>query len=249
LKPPEKASLEAVDLVKIYSMPGAELTVLSGLDFRPRRGNLTAVVGASGTGKSTLLHILGTLDRPTRGEVRYEGKNLFALSSRALARHRNRLIGFVFQFHHLLPEFTALENVMMPGLVAHRSREEVEARGINLLEAVGLRNRAQHRPGELSGGEQQRVAVARALFNEPLLLLADEPSGNLDRESSEELHRLLRRLVRETGQTTVVATHDDRLAAEADEVYRLSEGKLHPLRVLADNGRGAEGATSARNHS
>jgi lipoprotein-releasing system ATP-binding protein len=220
--------LEAVDLGKVYSMAGTELTVLSGLEFRPRQGALTAIVGASGVGKSTLLHVLGTLDRPSSGKVFSQGQDLFALSSRDLAQFRNTSIGFVFQFHHLLPEFTALENVMMPGLVARKKRYEVEKRAANLLETVGLAERREHRPAELSGGEQQRVAVARALHNSPSLLLADEPSGNLDRRSSEELHDLLARLVREHGQTTVVATHDERLAGRADEVYRLEGGKLHP---------------------
>jgi lipoprotein-releasing system ATP-binding protein len=210
-------------------MPGKDLTVLQDLNFRPGKGRLTAIVGASGVGKSTLLHILGTLDRPTGGTVASGGRDLFALSSSALARFRNRSIGFVFQFHHLLPEFTALENVMMPGLVGHRRRSEVEPRAVNLLKTVGLEERMTHRPAELSGGEQQRVAVARALFNEPLVLLADEPSGNLDRASSEDLHALLELLVREHGQTTVVATHDERLAVRADEVYRLERGKLQLL--------------------
>jgi lipoprotein-releasing system ATP-binding protein len=221
--------LEARGLAKIYPMPGKDLTVLRDLDFRPGKGRLTAIVGASGVGKSTLLHILGTLDRPSEGTVAYAGRDLFSMSSSALARFRNRSIGFVFQFHHLLPEFTALENVMMPGLVGHRRRSEVEPRAVNLLQTVGLEERMTHRPAELSGGEQQRVAVARALFNEPLVLLADEPSGNLDRASSEELHALLERLVREHGQTTVVATHDERLAVRADEVYRLERGKLQLL--------------------
>jgi len=227
--------IEAVDLGKVYPMPGAELTVLAGLTFRPRRGALTAIVGASGAGKSTLLHILGTLDRPTTGSVRFEGKDLFTRSSRDLARFRNQSIGFVFQFHHLLPEFTALENVMMPGLVGRKNRYDVQKQAVNLLQTVGLADRRDHRPSELSGGEQQRVAVARALLNDPSLLLADEPSGNLDRATSEELHALLGTLVRDHGQTTIVATHDDRLAARADEVYRLEGGNLDPVRLVADN--------------
>lgn len=231
----EPPVLHAIDLGKIYAMPGADLTVLSGLTFRPRRGTLTAVVGASGAGKSTLLHILGTLDRPTSGRVLFEGEDLFRLSGRELARFRNRSIGFVFQFHYLLPEFTALENVMMPGLVSRRPRDQVQKRAVNLLEIVGLADRMEHRPAELSGGEQQRVAVARALQNAPSVLLADEPSGNLDRASSRDLHGLLAALVRDHGQTTIVATHDDRLAAQADEVYRLESGGLHPVSTVADN--------------
>ena len=227
--------LEAEALGKNYPTPGGVLTVLQGLGLALRRGSITAIVGASGTGKSTLLHVLGTLDRPTAGHVRYEGRDLFQLSPRELARFRNQSVGFVFQFHHLLPEFNALENVMMPGLVARRPRVEVEAQAVNLLNRVGLAERMTHRPAELSGGEQQRVAVARALQNEPLVLLADEPSGNLDRDSSELLHDLLEGLVREKGQTTVVATHDERLAVRADEVYRLEGGSLHLVRPLADN--------------
>jgi len=239
----EEYLIEAVDLGKVYTMPGQELTVLSHLDFRPRSACLTAVVGASGVGKSTLLHILGTLDRPSEGRVLFQGEDLFARRSRDLARFRNHSIGFVFQFHHLLPEFTGLENVMMPGLMARRSRYDVEDQASALLERVGLSDRKEHRPAELSGGEQQRIAVARALMNQPAVLLADEPSGNLDRKTSEDLHVLLGDLVRERGQTTVVATHDERLAERADEVYRLEGGKLHCVRGLAEDppGPGASG--------
>jgi lipoprotein-releasing system ATP-binding protein len=221
--------LEAADLSKVYSSPGGHLTVLSGLSFRPRRGAMTAIIGASGSGKSTLLHVLGTLDRPSGGTVAFEGRNVFQLSSRDLARFRNRSIGFVFQFHHLLPEFTALENVMMPGLMAGRPRYDTEQEATRLLTRVDLAERRYHRPGELSGGEQQRVAVARALINRPAVLLADEPSGNLDRVNSLSLQTLLEELVRELGQTTVVATHDERLAARAHEVYRLEGGRLHAV--------------------
>jgi lipoprotein-releasing system ATP-binding protein len=223
--------LEVRGLGKVYPSPGGDLVVLENLDFTPRPRTLTAIIGASGSGKSTLLHVLGTLDRPTAGTVLFEGRNVFATSSGDRARFRNRSIGFVFQFHHLLPEFTALENVMMPGLIAGRKRYEVASEAAKLLESVGLAGRSSHRPGELSGGEQQRVAVARALINRPVLLLADEPSGNLDRTSSEDLHALLAHLVHERGQTTLVATHDERLAARADEVYRLEGGKLYPDRA------------------
>jgi lipoprotein-releasing system ATP-binding protein len=232
--------LEVKALRKVFPSPGGELCVLERVDFRPDRGRMTAIVGASGAGKSTLLHVLGTLERLTEGSVRFEGREIFALPARDLARFRNRSIGFIFQFHHLLPEFDALENVIMPGLMTGRPRSELEVKGLNLLESVGLQDRVRHRPGELSGGEQQRVAVARALVNEPVLLLADEPSGNLDRTTSEELHSLLARLVRDRGQTTVVATHDERLADRADAVYRLEEGRLHPVRTLADNGERAD---------
>ena len=223
-------ALEAQELTKSYAGPGGTLTVLQNLFLALKSGSITAIVGASGAGKSTLLHVLGTLDRPTQGRVLYEGKDLFQLPAKDVARFRNRSVGFVFQFHHLLPEFSALENVMMPGLVARRPRAEVEAQAANLLARVGLAERKDHRPAELSGGEQQRVAVARALVNDPLVLLADEPSGNLDRASSELLHDLLEGLVREKGQTTLVATHDERLAVRADEVYRLEGGTLHLVR-------------------
>ena len=234
----EAAVLEAIDLGKSYPTPRGELVVLSGLSLRVARGSLTAIIGVSGAGKSTLLHVLGTLDRPTGGRVLYQGNDLYRLPPREVAGFRNRSIGFVFQFHHLLPEFTALENVMMPGIIARRRRAEVEALASNLLVRVGLAERKEHRPAELSGGEQQRVAVARALLNEPLILLADEPSGNLDRSSSEALQDLLVGLVRETGQTTLVATHDERLAERADEVYRLEGGTLHLVRSSAEYPRG-----------
>jgi len=177
-----------------------------------------------------LLHILGTLDRPTGGRVLVEGEDVFRLSGTALARFRNRAVGFVFQFHHLLPELTALENVTMPGLIAGRERYDLQEEGRRLLGIVGLEAREDHRPAQLSGGEQQRVAVARALVNGPKILLADEPSGNLDGPTGEALHELLDHLVRERGQTTIVATHNDRLAARADAVYRMERGKLHILR-------------------
>jgi lipoprotein-releasing system ATP-binding protein len=241
----DAAVLEAIDLGKSYPTPGGQLTVLEGLSLRLPRRSLTAIIGASGVGKSTLLHVLGTLDRPTVGRVLYEGRDLFRLPAREVAAFRNRSVGFVFQFHHLLPEFNALENVMMPGLIARRPRAEVEAAAAALLARVGLSARAEHRPAELSGGEQQRVAVARAILNQPLVLLADEPSGNLDRESSEALQALLLDLVRETGQTTLVATHDERLAVRADEVYRLEGGTLHLVRGSADNQPGGTPRESA----
>ena len=227
--------LDAHALCKVFPLPGGDLKVLDQLDFQPERGRMTAIMGASGAGKSTLLHILGNLDRPTGGTLRYEGQDVFAQSAHELARFRNRSVGFVYQFHHLLPEFDSLENVMMPGLMAGRPRSELESEASKLLNDMGLSGRQHHRPGELSGGEQQRVAVARALINRPRLLLADEPSGNLDRKTSQELQELLTALVRDRGQTTLVATHDEGLAERADAVYRLEAGKLHPLRVVADN--------------
>ena len=228
--PTDSEILRGEGLSKQFRTPRGSLTVLSELEFAPARGRLTAIVGASGTGKSTLLHILGTLDRPTGGRVLVEGEDVFRLSGTALARFRNRAVGFVFQFHHLLPELTALENVTMPGLIAGRERYDLQEEGRRLLGIVGLEAREDHRPAQLSGGEQQRVAVARALVNGPKILLADEPSGNLDGPTGEALHELLDHLVRERGQTTIVATHNDRLAARADAVYRMERGKLHILR-------------------
>ncbi len=205
---------------------GRSLEVLKGVDLYVRRGEVVAIIGPSGVGKSTLLHIIGALDRPTSGTVEIDGRPIFEGDERALAHYRNTEVGFIFQFHHLLQEFNALENVMMPALIAGKNRNEAMKRALSLLRAVRLENRATHRPGELSGGEQQRVAVARALMNEPKLLLADEPSGNLDRASADELHRLLWNLSRQTGQTIIVVTHNMQLAQLADRTIRLEDGKI-----------------------
>jgi len=217
------------DLHKTYIMGDEKIEVLKGVDMEVKSGEIVSVVGPSGVGKSTLLHIMGTLDRPTKGRVLIDGVDVFELSEEDRARFRNRAVGFVFQFHHLLPEFTALENVMLPRIIAgdesERAREVAEA----LLRRVGLWERRNHRPGELSGGEQQRVAVARALANEPKVVLADEPSGNLDPEHGEALYRLLRELSCSLGQTFVIATHNPRLAAKADRAVRLSGGKAVPV--------------------
>jgi lipoprotein-releasing system ATP-binding protein len=188
---------------------------------------MVAIVGASGVGKSTLLHVLGSLDRPESGRVVVAGQDVFELDEDHLREFRNRTLGFVFQFHHLLPEFTALENVMMPMLIARRPLGEARERAKALLEDLGLGHRAEHRPGAMSGGEQQRVAVARALVQSPRALLGDEPSGNLDQETGERLHALLRRLNQEKGITVVVVTHNERLAAACDRVLRLDGGRLH----------------------
>jgi lipoprotein-releasing system ATP-binding protein len=220
--------LVAAGIVKGYRSPAGYLGVLKGLDLEVAAGEMLAIVGASGVGKSTLLHVLGTLDRPERGEVRVEGENVLAIPEGPLREFRNRTIGFVFQLHHLLPEFTALENVMMPMLIARRPEGEARRAAARLLEEVGLGERVLHRPSALSGGEQQRVAVARALVRSPRLLLADEPSGNLDRETGERLHELLRRLNREKGTTVVVVTHNERLASACDRVRRLEGGRLSP---------------------
>jgi lipoprotein-releasing system ATP-binding protein len=225
------ASLLTVDdLVKQYDTGGDEpLTVLQGLDMTVQEGEIVAVMGESGTGKSTLLHLLGALDRPTSGTIRFDGEDLFAKSDDELAAFRNRSIGFVFQFHHLLPEFTALENVAMPALIQHRSMGDVTPRARELLDLLGLADRADHRPGTLSGGEKQRVAIARALMNEPALVLMDEPTGNLDARTAEPLHQEIERLSREMAQTFVLATHDPSLARVAGRVLRLELGQLHAL--------------------
>lgn len=225
------APLLTVDnLVKQYDTGGDEpLTVLQGLNMSVQEGDIVAVVGESGTGKSTLLHLLGALDRPTAGTVRFNGDDLFAKSDDALAAFRNRSIGFVFQFHHLLPEFTAQENVAMPALIQHRSMSDVTPRARELLDLLGLADRADHRPGTLSGGEKQRVAIARALMNEPALVLMDEPTGNLDARTAEPMHREIERLSRDIDQTFVLATHDPSLAGIASRACRLELGRLHDL--------------------
>ena len=212
---------------KGYRTAAGYVPVLDGLELEVARGEMLAVVGASGVGKSTLLHVLGTLDRPEAGTVTVGGEDVFQLAEDRLRAFRNRTLGFVFQFHHLLPEFTALENVMMPLLIARVPNPEARARGEALLAEMGLRERGHHRPGALSGGEQQRVAVARALVQGPSALLADEPSGNLDQETGDRLHALLRRLNQEKGLTLVVVTHNERLAAASDRVLRLESGRLH----------------------
>jgi len=229
---PAGALLAATDLVKDYATARGSLQVLSGLYLEVRAGEMVAIVGESGSGKSTLLHLLGALDRPTTGTVSYRGQNVFDQPDEALARWRNRAVGFVFQFHHLLPEFTALENVAMPALIGGASLREARPRAADLLERFGLTDRAEHRPAQLSGGEQQRVAVARALMNRPGLVLADEPTGNLDTKTAEHLHDELRRLV-EAGEAgnrehaLVIVTHNPALASRADRVLRLDAGRLH----------------------
>jgi lipoprotein-releasing system ATP-binding protein len=201
------------------------LRVLKGIDLSVIEGEILAIVGASGAGKSTLLHILGGLERPTAGEVRFEGRNIFTLSERELAAFRNRNIGFVFQFHHLLPEFTALENVAMPAMIEGGGFESVRKRSAMLLEEVGLSSRLEHKPAELSGGEQQRVAVARALMNQPKLLLADEPTGNLDTVNGRALNDLLWNLCKSRRQTLVIVTHNAELASRAHRVIQIVDGK------------------------
>ena len=208
---------------------GSDLPILKGVDLDVRSGEVVAVVGASGAGKSTLLHLLGGLDRPSLGEVYLGGAPLSRLGERELAEIRNRRIGFVFQFHHLLREFTALENIMMPLLIGNAERTRARSRGAELLRAVGLEDRGGHKPAQLSGGERQRVAVARALANHPWLLLADEPSGNLDNRTAEGLHDLFFSLRAERGIAVVLVTHNRELAARSDRVMELRDGRLNPL--------------------
>ncbi len=206
------------------------LHVLNDIDLDIRTGEMLAIVGASGAGKSTLLHILGGLDRPTSGRVFYRDVDVFGLDSDRLARFRNEHVGFVFQFHHLLPEFSALENVMLPALIRGTERVAAAENASKVLADVGLGGRVHHRPGELSGGEQQRVAVARALVLSPDAVLADEPTGNLDTHTGEAVHELLQKINRERGITFVIVTHNDRLAIRADRVLRMADGKLHQER-------------------
>ncbi len=221
------ALIEIQGLCKTYRTGSNTVEVLKGISLDIAEGATTALVGASGAGKSTLLHILGALDRPSEGMVLFRGSDLFKRSDRELADFRSHSIGFVFQFHHLLPEFSALENVMMPALIARRNRGLAEQKAAELLEELGLGQRLTHRPGELSGGEQQRVAIARALVMEPELLLADEPTGNLDMKTSDAIHCSLARLQQKTGITMVIVTHNERLAAGMEQVVRLADGLIH----------------------
>ncbi|CAO0820178.1 lipoprotein release complex - ATP binding subunit [Desulfarculales bacterium] len=215
-------------LCKIYEGPRDKVEVLKDLDLEVEAGETVAVVGASGVGKSTLLHMIGALDRPTAGRVVVDGRDLSRMDEPALAAFRNRNIGFVFQSHHLLPEFSALENVMMPALIARQNSQQAEKVARELLAEVGLADRLGHRLGELSGGEAQRVAVARALILQPRLLLADEPTGNLDERTGEKVHQLILRLNAERGLTTLVATHNERLAAVLNRRMRLAAGQIIP---------------------
>ena len=218
--------VEAQKIEKSFYTPAGELKILRGVDLSIKPGEVIAIVGASGVGKSTFLHVLGTLDRPTSGKVFYEGADIFSKDNGSLALFRNRTIGFVFQFHHLLPEFSALENVMMPGLVGFCNYDEIRSRAEELLSELGVYERKDHRPGELSGGEQQRVAVARALILNPKVVLADEPTGNLDTLTGDELFSLLVKLNRERGITFVIVTHNDALSKRCHRVMKMVDGRL-----------------------
>jgi lipoprotein-releasing system ATP-binding protein len=221
--------VQARGLEKRYVDGPAVVEVLRGLDLDIVAGERVAVIGESGVGKSTLLHLLGCLDAPTGGRLLIDGVDVFSRSEAEIAAFRNQAVGFVFQFHHLLGDFTALENVMLPALIGRESPREARTRAAALLERVGLKDRLDHRPGELSGGEQQRVAVARGVMCRPRLLLADEPTGNLDPETGERVHELLLELNAECGATLVVATHNDRLAAAMERTLRLVGGRIDPV--------------------
>jgi len=214
--------LQARGIQKSYG----NLQILKGVDLDVKRGEIITIIGASGAGKSTLLHIIGTLDRPDLGTIRLNNVDVNTLSSRKLSAFRNEQIGFIFQFHHLLPEFTALENICIPAFIAGRGKKDAENKAFELLELLGLSDRANHKPNELSGGEQQRVAVARAMVNEPAIILADEPSGNLDSNNAENLHRLFVDLRDTLNQTFVIVTHNENLANLADRKVLMKDGQI-----------------------
>ncbi|AWL11688.1 Lipoprotein-releasing system ATP-binding protein LolD [Saliniradius amylolyticus] len=218
--------LECQHLSKSYDEGPESVQVLSEVDFKVRTGEQLAIVGSSGSGKSTLLHLLGALDTPNKGRVLFEGKNIFKLNQRQQEQFRNRQLGFVYQFHHLLPEFTALENVAMPLLIGGQSTRDAEHQARKMLCKVGLEHRAAHKPSELSGGERQRVAIARALVHHPKLVLADEPTGNLDNKTAEQIYRLLKELTDSLQTSFVVVTHDQHLADRLDRQYTLHNGEL-----------------------
>ncbi|MCC6601367.1 MAG: ABC transporter ATP-binding protein [Crocinitomicaceae bacterium] len=214
--------IQGTELTKSYR----RLQVLKGVNISVEKGEIVSIVGASGAGKSTLLHLLGTLDRPDNGTLCFNHQDIAGWSSTALAKFRNRHIGFIFQFHNLLPEFTALENICIPAFIARTPRESAEKRGLELLSFLGLSDRKDHKPSQLSGGEQQRVAVARALINHPDVILADEPSGNLDSKNARELHELFFRLRDEFRQTFIIVTHNEELARMADRKLTMADGRL-----------------------
>lgn len=221
--------VECQNISKTYIDGKLQVPVLENLNFKVAHGQSVSIVGASGSGKSTLLHILGGLDKPTSGSIRLMGKDLSTLSQNSIGKLRNQYLGFVYQFHHLLPDFTALENVMMPLLIGHKSKAEAEQQALIMLEKVGLQQRVMHRPGELSGGERQRAAIARALVTHPACLLADEPTGNLDRRNAQNVLDMMLDLQSEMNASLVVVTHDDELASRFDEVLTVYDGSLKSL--------------------
>jgi len=223
------ALIEAQFLGKSFFRDRKEVEILKDLDLVVKKGEILNILGASGAGKSTLLHILGALDHPTKGRVLYDGEDIFLLNEREISSFRNKRIGFVFQFHHLLSEFTALENTMMPGLVLGMSRQEAEQKAHEVLKRLGLENRHDHKPGELSGGEQQRVAVSRAVFLNPDVVLADEPTGNLDTKTGEEVHNLLMELNDELEITMIIVTHNLKLAEKDGRCLLLVDGKIEKI--------------------
>ena len=229
--PEQNILVRTKNVHKTYQKKASALHVLKGIDLEVKEGEIIAIVGPSGVGKSTLLHIVGILDRPDQGSVEIDGLDVFAFDDLKCAKIRNETVGFVFQAHHLLPEFSALENIMMPGMISGYNRQELREDALNMLAKVGLRERADHRPGELSGGEQQRVALARALINKPKLLLADEPTGNVDIHAADRLHDILWTLNRDEGQTLVLVTHNHDLAAQADRIVELFDGKIKNIIV------------------
>ncbi|MEO6948188.1 MAG: ABC transporter ATP-binding protein [Ginsengibacter sp.] len=210
---------------KIYKKYGS-LEVLKGVDIEISKGEIVSIAGSSGAGKSTLLHILGTLDTADKGEILFNDKNISKLSGKKLAEFRNKYIGFVFQFHHLLPEFSALENICVPGWIAGGKNKDIRERALELLDLLNLKDRAEHKPGELSGGEQQRVAVARALINNPLIVMADEPTGNLDSANAQELHKLFIDLRDRFQQTFLIVTHNEELAKMSDRILHMKDGRI-----------------------
>jgi len=214
--------LKATNITRTYN----DLQVLKGVDIFVNKGEIVSIVGSSGAGKSTLLHILGSLDKANTGEIWINNQRIDTLKEKELAKFRNQHIGFVFQFHHLLPEFTALENVCIPGWIAGTPKNELEARALELLKILGLQDRASHKPSELSGGEQQRVAVARALINNPDIVFADEPTGNLDSKHAQELHELFLHLQKTMGQTFLIVTHNEALAKMSDRVIHMKDGHI-----------------------
>lgn len=217
--------IEIRGLEKVYG-DGVEVKALDGLDLDVKKGEFFSIVGPSGSGKSTLLHMIGILDTPTKGTILIDGQDVTSMDDRQRSSARNKLLGFIFQYHHLLPDFTALENVMMPLLIAGKKKDEATREAEKLLNEVGLKDRLHHFPGQLSGGQNQRVAVARALINKPKIVIGDEPTGNLDSHSSDKVYELLRKLNREFDQTFILVTHDENMARKTDRIVRIVDGKI-----------------------